>query len=449
MFRKLPLLSLGLMAGCLLLPSRGLLAADLAALEEQLQVLRRQNEALRSQMDQQQRQLDELARRYAELKAAPVGAASGPATTAAAAPLPAEPRPAPAEAPKMPAQRLGKFHLTGEAAVAYFGGQRNGTFANDVMRVDEAKLFLEGPLGAGAYFFSEIDVFARDSSSANLRSGELYVDFESISRFWGRDSQMSLRLGRVDIPFGEEYARRDATDNPLVAHSLSDFWGVDEGIEAYGTVHGLQYVLALQNGSNQPANDFTPGKAVTLRLGYDPFPGLHLAVSGLRTGRIAQVGDVRGELWFGNDWLRRRPGSIAGEFWAEAVQLDVRRTWASGHVGASVGRLRYFDNDPGSLPPWRATFASVEGVRQLTRPLHVGARFSLIDAPAGFNLPGDGRTPTPAPTEFLWRFTAGLGYRLSPQLLLKGDYSVNRGRWLGGATRDGENQLAVEAAYTF
>jgi hypothetical protein len=412
-------------------------------------VLRGQNAALRSQLDQQQRQLDELTRRYAELRAVPVVPTGGQGSAAAAVAAPAEPRPAQVELPKVSAQRLGKFHLTGAAAVAYFGGQRNGTFANDVMRVDEAKLFLEGPLGAGAYFFAEVDVFARDSSSANLRSGELYVDLESISRLWGRDGQLSLRLGRVDIPFGEEYARRDATDNPLVAHSLADFWGVDEGIEAYGTVFGLQYVLALQNGSNAPANDFTPGKAVTLRLGYDPFPGLHLAVSGLRTGRIAQVGDVRGELWFGNDWLRRRTGSIAGEFWAEAVQLDIRRTWASGQVGASLGRLRYADNAPWSLPPWRANFASLEGVRQLTHPLHVGARFSLIEAPAGFNLPGDGRTPSSAPTEFLWRFTAGLGYRLSPQLLLKGDYSVNRGRWLGGATRDGENQVAVEAAYTF
>lgn len=442
-------LSLLLLASCLIWPARSLPAADLASLEEQLQVLRRQNESLRAQVDQQQHQLDELARRYAELKA-PVAAASAATTPAAlSGAAPAEARSLPPEAPKVAAQRLGKFHLTGAAAVAFLGGQRNGTFANDVMRVDEAKLFLEGPLGAGAYFFSEIDVFARDSSSANLRSGELYVDFESVSRLWGREGQLSLRLGRVDIPFGEEYARRDATDNPLVAHSVADFWGVDEGIEAYGTVHGLQYVLALQNGSNQPANDFTPGKALTLRLGYDPFPGLHLAVSGLRTGRIAQVGDVRGELWFANDWLRRRPGSIAGEFWAEAVQLDVRRTWASGHVGASFGRLRYFDNDPHPLPPGRANFLSVEAVRQLTRPLHVGARFSLIDAPAGFNLPGDGRTPAPAPTEFLWRFTAGLGYRLSPQLLLKGDYSVNRGSWLGGATRAGENQVAVEAAYTF
>jgi hypothetical protein len=443
------LLCLGLLAGGLLCPAHGVRAADLAALEEQMQGLRRQNEQLRSQLDQQQRQLDELARLYAALKAAPVAAATQPAPPVAASAAPAEPRPAPVEAAKVPAQRLGKVHLTGAGAVAFFAGQRNGTFPNEVLRVDEAKLFLEGPLGGGAYFFTEADVFTRDSASANLRAGELYVDFEGVSRLWGREGQLSLRLGRVDIPFGEEYARRDATDNPLVAHSVTDFWGVDEGVEAYGSLGGLQYVLALQNGSNQPANDFTPGKAVTLRVGFDPLPGLHLALSGIRTGRIAQVGDVRGELWFGNDWMRRRTGSLAGEFQAEAVQLDARRTWAGGHVAGSVGRLRYKDNDPSGRPALAANFAVLEGVRQITRPLHVAARFSVVDAPAGFNLPGDGRSPTPAPTEFLWRFSAGLGYRLSSQLLLKGDYSVNRGRWLGGAVREGENQLAVEAAYTF
>jgi len=33
--------------------------------------------------------------------------------------------------------------------------------------------------------------------------------------------------------------------------------------------------------------------------------------------------------------------------------------------------------------------------------------------------------------------------------LLKGEYSINRGRWTGGARRDGENQLATEAAFKF
>ena len=40
----------------------------------------------------------------------------------------------------------------------------------------------------------------------------------------------------MNLPFGEEYQVRNAIDNPLVTHSLSDVWGIDEGVQVYGTL---------------------------------------------------------------------------------------------------------------------------------------------------------------------------------------------------------------------
>jgi hypothetical protein len=57
--------------------------------------------------------------------------------------------------------------------VALFSGQRQTEFSKAVMRVDETKLFLEGPITKNTYFFSEVDVFNRDSGSASLRSGRI------------------------------------------------------------------------------------------------------------------------------------------------------------------------------------------------------------------------------------------------------------------------------------
>ena len=426
--------------------------ADLDSLEAELRALRGQNAALKAQVDRQQAMIEEFARRYSELrgeKSANSMPENRPPAPVVVAPAPAPVAEKPAPAPVAASQKLGKLHLSGEGAVAYFGGQRNALFSRDVLRLDEVKLFLEGALGGNAYFFSEVDVFNRDSNSGSLRSGELYLELEGVSRLWGRDGQMTLRLGRVDIPFSEEYAQRDAIDNPLISHSVADFWGVDEGIEAYGTVGGIQYVLAVQNGSNNAAFDFASSKAVTLRVGFDPAPGLHFSLSGIRTGRIAQTGDVRAELWFGNDWIRRRTGSTAANFWTDGIGADVRRTFRSGHIAASAGRIRYRDDDPTRRFATSANYATVEGVAKMSRQLHFGTRFSLAESDRGFNLPGDGLSPSPRPTELLWRLSLGGGYQLTPQLLLKGEYSVNRGRWVGGARRDGENQVATEAAFKF
>lgn len=221
-------------------------AADLEALAAELRVLREQNAALKAHVERQQIMLEELARRQAEFRVvrseASPSVGAGPSV---ATPIPATPVVGTTAAPVAAVQKLGKLHLSGEGAVAYFGGQKNAFFNRDVLRLDEVKLFLEGALGGNAYLFSEIDVFNRDSNSGDLRTGELYLELEGVSRLWGRDGQMTLRLGRVDIPFGEEYAQRDAIDNPLISHSVADFWGVDEGIEAYGTLGKIQYVLAV------------------------------------------------------------------------------------------------------------------------------------------------------------------------------------------------------------
>lgn len=424
--------------------------ADLESLERELRDLRSQNASLKAQVERQQTLIEDLARRQAELRGDPVR----PAKPAEAAPLAArdqpvaEPRMA-AAPPAPPAQKLGKVQLSGHGAIAYFGGQRNADFDKDVLRVDEAKLFLEAPLGGNTYFFSEVDVFNRDSTSNSFRAGELYLDFEGISRAWGNESQMSLRFGRVDIPFGEEYAQRDAVDNPLISHSVADFWGVDEGIEAYGSLGPLQYVAAIQNGGTNTAFDFASSKAATIRLGWDPAPGFHVSASGIRTGRIQQATDSRAEIWFGNDWGRRRTGSNAAHFWLDALQVDARRSFRHGHLAASAGRIRYRDDALPRRFESSADFGSAEGVVKASRQLHFGGRFSLARSPRGFIMPGDGLSSPIRLSEYLRRLSLGAGYQLTSQLLLKAEYSFNRGRWYGGAPRNQEDQVAAEATFKF
>src|SRR5262249_36025160 len=154
------------------------------------------------------------------------------------------------------------------------------------------------------YFFNEINLFTREEATLDLRVGELYLDAENLSRLWNRDRQLNLRVGRFDIPFGEEYLSRDAIDNPLISHSLMDLWGGDEGVELYGSWDQAQYVLAVQNGGHSGLRDFNGDKAVVARVGLDPTPWAHLSVSAMRTGALDVRNDRFSELWLGSGLVR-------------------------------------------------------------------------------------------------------------------------------------------------
>jgi len=88
-------------------------------------------------------------------------------------------------------------------------------------------------------------------------------------------------------------------------------------------------------------------------------------------------------------------------------------------------------------------------VVKASRQLHFGGRFSLARSPRGFIMPGDGLSSPIRLSEYLRRLSLGAGYQLTSQLLLKAEYSFNRGRWYGGAPRNQEDQVAAEAAFKF
>ena len=96
-------------------------------------------------------------------------------------------------------------------------------------------------------FFTELKLLPREANDEHFQLGELYVDFEDVLSSW-RPGLLNVRAGRVNVPFGEEYLARGPIANQLISHSLSDIWGCDEGVEIYGRIGPVQYVVAVQNG---------------------------------------------------------------------------------------------------------------------------------------------------------------------------------------------------------
>lgn len=351
---------------------------------------------------------------------------------------------------------FGKINISGEGAVALFDSGAKGMFPNAEFRVDEAKLFVEAPVWEDVYFFTELNLTRREDTDLNLRVGEFYLDFENVSKLWDRDRLLNLRIGRLDIPFGEEYSTRDAINNPLISHSLSDFWGVDEGLELYGAAGKFSYVVAIQNGGIPVTQDFTRDKSVAGRISYDPTPRLHFSVSAMRTGELDANLDYLSELWFGNGWFRSIGSPATTRFHANLVEGDLAVRWTGGHLKAFGGAACYGDNDPAQSNARRMYFYSVEAQQQLARKFYAAARFSQLFADKGYPLPGNGNwndylfnyAPNGLATG-LWRLSLGVGYRFSEHLLLKAEYTVERGRQLTGESRDHEDLFAAEAAFKF
>ena len=422
-------------------------ADDSAETRQQLRQLQQQNQALQEQLQQQQKLIESLSHKVTDIQE------SSAQRTRELEHLESEMKET-GPAPKSSgAPGFGKVNLSGEGGVAFFNTGSEGLYPHTTFRVDEAKLFVEAPIWDEVYFYGELDLMTREAQDLSLQLGELYLDFENVSRLWNCDRQLNVRAGRMYIPFGEEYLNRFAIDNPLVSHSLSDFWGVAEGIELYGSLGKFSYVLAVQNGGVSGVQNFDADKAVAARVSFDPAPWLHLSVSGMRTGDLDAKNDAWSKLWFASGWFLPSGSTNATKFHADLVEGDLSLRLPHGHFKAFGGYAHYDDNDPLAGNGRDIYYYSLEGVHDLTRKLYAAVRFSQIFADKGMPIGANGQMEnyvfSGSLTEEIWRLSLGLGYRWSQNLLVKAEYSFERGKEVGGDKRNHEDLFAIEAAFKF
>lgn len=406
-------------------------------LEGQVRLLQQQNAILQQQLQKQGEALGSLAQKVQELETSRAAGENAASENAA---------------PSKGGYNFGKVNLSGEGGVAFFNTGEEGFAPHSEFRVDEARLFVEAPIWKEVYFYSDIDLATRENTDLKLYLGELYLDFQDASQLWGRDDQFNVRAGRMNVPFGEEYLTRYAIDDPLISHSLSDLWGVDPGVEAYGSLGKFGYVLAVQNGGGSGVQDFDGDKSVAGKISFDPNRNWHFSVSGMRTGDLNAQQDMTSAEWFGTGFFQSLGSPATTTFHADLVEGDVRARWSSGHVSVFGGYARYGDNDPAADNGRDIFYYSVEGEQQLPHKFYAAARFSEILSDKGVPIVGYGNRSgeyfSDLTTE-LWRLSLGIGYRFSDRLVVKTEYSFERGKEVSGELRDDEDFFGTEAAFKF
>jgi hypothetical protein len=406
-------------------------------LSDEVRLLREQNALLQQQVQKQDKVLDTLQSKIQKLET------QSEARTVAEGENPA---------PATTGFSVGNVHFSGEGGAAFFNTGSDGFAPHSEFRVDEARVFIEAPVWDSVYFYSDLDLATRETTGLSTELGELYLDFEDVSQLWGKNGQLNLRVGRINCPFGEEYQNRYAMENPLISHSLSDFWGIDPGLELYGKLGKFSYVVAVQNGGGNGVQDFNGDKSVMGRVSYDPNAHWHFSVSGMRTGTVDAKNDYTSSIWFGNGWFRSIGSDSTTTFHADAVEADVTARWKTGHISAFGGYVRYGDDDPKADNGRNIFYYSAEVEQELPHNFYLATRFSQILAPGGYALVGHGDFNQyffGTQASNLWRWSAGGGYRFSNRLAVKVEYSLERGTELDGGHRNREDFFGTEAVFKF
>jgi hypothetical protein len=171
----------------------------------------------------------------------------------------------------------------------------------------------------------------------------------------------------------------------------------------------------------------------------------------MRTGNLSVSNGISAE-WFGNGWFRSLGGPGTSTYHANVAEGDAQFNLSFMKLKAAGGYIDYGDNDSMNNNHRNVYYYYVEGEHDFTRQFYAAARYSEAIAPHGFPIVGSGPSSKyefEDLTSDYWRLSLGLGYRFSPNLLVKGEYSFNQGREAGGEARLSENQFSLEAAFKF
>lgn len=328
------------------------------------------------------------------------------------------------------------FQLSAFIAGGYIDSGHNvGVQADGAFLLDAATLFVDARAWEDVTFFAEVRLsnFYIDYDSS-VSVGELYARFHDLLPTDG-GTGLGIKVGRIDIPFGEEYLAWDAPDNALILNSAVQPYGLDEGILLHGDLHGVGWAVALMDGLEANSFEDDASKMVAAKVYGDPTDHLHLSASALTTGETSEsafhiagkpltpVGSAMEPSTLGVSPSTK----VETEAWQVNASLQAlgRGSVSLAYGGASIDDdVSAFDRDLMwfvAEPSWR-----------LTDELRLTARWSQVgtfDGDEGYKLDGKitafGRA-FGFDTQSLRRVAVGITWTPSPHVLLKAEVGKDR-----------------------
>ena len=247
-----------------------------------------------------------------------------------------------------------------------------------------------------------------------------------------------LKLGRIDIPFGEEYLWQDAIDNPLITNSAAYPYGWDEGILVYGDIHGLGWVAAITDGTDDRSTEENSDKAFNFKIYGNPFESLDLSLSVMTNGDVS-----KSAIEFGGSHFRpvgAAHQSTLGtspntEVDADLMEINAKYNFSfarnEAYLALSFGSAKADDSDPLFDRDFR--WFSIEPFIQISKNWYATLRYSEIgtyDDNEGHHFDGKtfagGNAAFGYDTQRFQRMSLGLGWTPNPRIRAKLEFAKDR-----------------------
>jgi hypothetical protein len=237
--------------------------------------------------------------------------------------------------------------LSGYGAFSYLQTDSGGRQPGGDLIVNQASLFLDADLDddVGLRFELWLDRFGDTNSDVDI--AEAYAEIRGIADL-GEDGWLTLRAGRVDIPFGEHYRYWDSPDNPLISFPVILPYRPDEGVMLFGEYRGVGFKAAFQEGRfGRQTGNFA--KSATLRVSGEPLRDLYVSGSVFWNGKT----DRTALCFTGNTLSPVGSGTVpstlgaspSAEISAAAAEADLRWSFGEGgHLHLTVGHARVYDD---------------------------------------------------------------------------------------------------------
>jgi hypothetical protein len=342
--------------------------------------------------------------------------------------------------------------LSGVAAVGFLGTGSAGQAPGKGFVVGETTLFLDTEIWGDESLFIELNaIWPGFDDFSVLRTEEIYLHLRNVCK-GGCGNFASLKIGRFDLPFGEEYLQRHANENPFIVPSASYPWAFDEGVLGYGRWCGIGWAASITDGSAARSIDDDPDKALTAKVWGRPFTGLYLSASGMRNGATALS-----PMWLAESLLQPvPPATKLSDVWL--YEGDAR--WECGernYVRAAFGQA-FLDQRGGNDP--LLSWATLETRWDVCPRLYLAGRLSSIwtrDDGDGYQFGGypvsHGDVDFGFLTHRFTRLSLCLGWLPNPRTIVKFEVGHDWFDLVEGAGIDTHNgarwYLGVQAVVTF
>ncbi len=353
-----------------------------------------------------------------------------------------------------------RLRLSGNADVGFLYGEAHSRAPDGRWVIDNARLFLDADLiGADdlplegwlddASLYLEWDLYRHTAFLDDV--GSLYVRLDHL----GGCNALSLKLGRMALPFGYEYTRwsEDRPKNPLPGFSAAQPYGWDEGLELFGAFGDgwLSYQAGLFDGDDAVGVNTQATPSFAGKLTLSPLAWLSVSGSGYTSGKLGTVGHPEWSALIvastpfpplGPNPYDPNYTDTSEDPDAEPVRLDGVHAWevdivlddhASRQVWLGYGEVR-IDGRGEPITGRRLRYGVAEGMLGLDvispslERLYVAARLSFIGTfddrrghllnadDDGFELGFD--------TQLVRIAELGFGVRITRHLTLKAEYAA-------------------------